>query len=107
MISKYLPKNTICGVGSLDDEDGYPIVDSFSNLTDELPEEYNRFLTLLLKGLPFNIQTGGEQIASIGNVLALLDHYEDSELEFEHDEELVEKLQDAKVIPINGKNRLN
>ena len=107
MNSKYLPKNTICVVVSLDDEDGYPIVDSFSNLTDELPEEYSRFLTLLLKGLPFNIQTGGEQIASIGNVLALLDHYEDSELEFEPDEALVEKLQDAKIIPINGKNRMN
>ena len=107
MISKYLPKNTICVVVSLDDEDGYPIIDSFSNLTDELPEEHNRFLALLLRGLPFSIKTGGEQIASIGNVLALLDHYEDSELEFEPDEELVEKLQDAKVIPINGKNRLN
>lgn len=107
MNSKYLPKNTICVVVSLDDEDGAPIVDSFSNLTDELPEEYNRFLALLLKGLPFNIQMGGEQIASIGNILAMLDHYEDSEVEFEPDEELVDKLQDAKIIPINGKQRPN
>lgn len=107
MNSKYLPKNTICVVVSLDDEDGAPIVDSFSNLTDELPEEYHRFLALLLKGLPFNIQTGGEQIASIGNILALLDHYEESEVEFEPEEELVEKLQDSKIIPINGKHRPN
>jgi hypothetical protein len=107
MISKYLPKNTICVVVSLDEEDGHPIIDSFSNLTDELSEEENSFLALLLKGLGFSIATGGDQIASIGNVLALLDHYEDSEVEFEPDEELVEKLQDAKIIPINGKHRPN
>jgi len=36
-----------------------------------------------------------------------LDKYEENDLEFEPDEELVEKLQDAKIIPINGKQRPN
>ena len=106
MNSKYLPKNSVSLVVSLDDE-GLPVVDAYSNLTDEQTEDENTFLALLLKGLEFNAYAGGNLLASIGNIIAILDKYEESDLEFAPDEELVEKLQDAKIIPINGKNRLN
>ena len=106
MNSKYLPKNSVSLVISLDDE-GLPVVDAYSNLTDEQTEDENTFLALLLKGLEFNAYAGGNLLASIGNIIAILDKYEESDLEFAPDEELVEKLQDAKIIPINGKNRLN
>ncbi len=106
MNSKYLPKNSVSLVVSLDDE-GLPVVDAYSNLTDEQTEDENTFLALLLKGLEFNAYAGGNLLASIGNIMAILDKYEESDLEFEPDEELVEKLQDAKIIPINGKQRPN
>jgi len=106
MNSKYLPKNSVSLIVSLDDE-GLPVVDAYSNLTDEQTEDENTFLALLLKGLEFNAYAGGNLLASIGNIIAILDKYEESDLEFAPDEELVEKLQDAKIIPINGKNRLN
>lgn len=106
MNSKYLPKNSVSLVVSLDDE-GLPVVDAYSNLTDEQTEDENTFLALLLKGLEFNAYAGGNLLASIGNIIALLDKYEESDLVFEPDEELVEKLQDAKIIPINGKRRPN
>jgi len=106
MNSKYLPKNSVSLVVSLDDE-GLPVVDAYSNLTDEQTEDENTFLALLLKGLEFNAYAGGNLLASIGNIMAILDKYEESDLEFEPDEELVEKLQDAKIIPINGKHRPN
>jgi hypothetical protein len=106
MNSKYLPKNSVSLVVSLDDE-GLPVVDAYSNLTDEQTEDENTFLALLLKGLEFNAYAGGNLLASIGNIMAILDKYEESDLVFEPDEELVEKLQDAKIIPINGKHRPN
>ena len=106
MNSKYLPKNSVSLVVSLDDE-GLPVVDAYSNLTDEQTEDENTFLALLLKGLEFNAYAGGNLLASIGNIMAILDKYEESDLEFEPDEELIEKLQDAKIIPINGKHRPN
>lgn len=106
MNSKYLPKNSVSLVVSLDDE-GLPVVDAYSNLTDEQTEDENTFLALLLKGLEFNAYAGGNLLASIGNIIAILDKYEESDLEFAPDEELVEKLQDAKIIPINGKQRPN
>lgn len=106
MNSKYLPKNSVSLVVSLDDE-GLPVVDAYSNLTDEQTEDENTFLALLLKGLEFNAYAGGNLLASIGNIIAILDKYEESDLEFEPDEELIEKLQDAKIIPINGKHRPN
>ena len=106
MNSKYLPKNSVSLIVSLDDE-GLPVVDAYSNLTDEQTEDENTFLALLLKGLEFNAYAGGNLLASIGNIIAILDKYEESDLEFAPDEELGEKLQDAKIIPINGKNRLN
>ena len=106
MNSKYLPKNSVSLVVSLDDE-GLPVVDAYSNLTDEQTEDENTFLALLLKGLEFNAYAGGNLLASIGNIMAILDKYEESDLEFEPDEELVAKLQDAKIIPINGKHRPN
>lgn len=106
MNSKYLPKNSVSLIVSLDDE-GLPVVDAYSNLTDEQTEDENTFLALLLKGLEFNAYAGGNLLASIGNIMAILDKYEESDLEFEPDEELVEKLQDAKIIPINGKQRPN
>ena len=106
MNSKYLPKNSVSLIVSLDDE-GLPVVDAYSNLTDEQTEDENTFLALLLKGLEFNAYAGGNLLASIGNIMAILDKYEESDLEFEPDEELVEKLQDAKIIPINGKHRPN
>lgn len=106
MNSKYLPKNSVSLIISLDDE-GLPVVDAYSNLTDEQTEDENTFLALLLKGLEFNAHAGGNLLASIGNIIAILDKYEESDLEFAPDEELVEKLQDAKIIPINGKNRPN
>lgn len=106
MNSKYLPKNSVSLVISLDDE-GLPVVDTYANLTNEQTEEQNTFLALLLKGLEFSAYAGGNFFASIGNVHAILDKYEENDLEFEPDEELVEKLQDAKIIPINGKQRPN
>ena len=106
MNSNYLPKNSVSLIVSLDDE-GLPVVDAYSNLTDEQTEDENTFLALLLKGLEFNAYAGGNLLASIGNIIAILDKYEESDLEFEPDEELVEKLQDAKIIPINGKHRPN
>ena len=106
MNSNNIPKNSISLTVYLDDE-GTTVVDTYSNLSDTLPDDEQTFLKLMLKGLEFNAYAGPNLLASIGNIVGILDTYEDDDLEFEPDEELKEKLQDAKVIPINRKPRLN
>jgi len=99
MNSQNMAPDTIGLTVSLDDE-GLPVVDTFSNITDDMSEEARIFLELMLSGLEFTAHSGSSFLASVGNVVTLLDSHE-SELEFEPDEELLDAISNNKVVPIN------
>lgn len=103
MNTQHMAPDTIGLIVSLDDE-GLPVVDTFSNITDEMSEEARIFLELMLSGLEFTAHSGGSFLASVGNIITLLDSHE-SELDFEPDDELLDAIHSNKVVPINGNKK--
>ncbi len=87
------------------DEDGMPEIDTYVNFSDALPDEEKLYLRLMLKGLEFTAFTGSTYMASLGNAIGLLESYEENDVEFEPDEDLIKKLKE-KFSPFD-KNKLN
>ena len=103
MNSHNLASNTIGMTVRLDD-DGMPVVDTFSNFSKDLPDDTRSYLELMLSGLEFSAYSGGSFLASIGNVITLLESHE-NEVAFEPDDELIDAIADSKVVPINGSKK--
>lgn len=77
------------------------------NLSEELPEEEAQFYSDFLQGLNMSLTTALNQFAMIGYLARsnaeLQDELEGGDIGFEPDEELLQAIADAKVVPINKK----
>jgi len=100
-----LPEDSISICVTLSEE-GNPLTLALANVTDSLDEQTKDYLLLMLKGLEFFIHASPEGLASIGNLSEIADGEDEDDIMFEPDEELLDAVKDAKVIPINKNNKL-
>jgi hypothetical protein len=108
MTKKQPPKNSM-SVQMLifdEDEDGSVMnIGVAHNLSDDMPEDEQTFYLDALNGLVSQLNTGLESLAFTGMLLRQLAEYEEEEggIEFEPAEELLEALENGKVIQLKKK----
>lgn len=108
MTKKQPPKNSM-SVQMLifdEDEDGSVMnIGVAHNLSDDMPEDEQTFYLDALNGLVSQLNTGLESLAFTGMLLRQLAEYEEEEggKEFEPAEELLEALENGKVIQLKKK----
>tara|TARA_R110002074_G_scaffold39156_4_gene105404 strand:- start:101 stop:391 length:291 start_codon:yes stop_codon:yes gene_type:complete len=89
-----------------EDEDGSVMsIGVAHNLSDDMPEDEQTFYLDALNGLVSQLNTGLESLAFTGMLLRQLAEYEEEEggIEFEPAEELLEALENGKVIQLKKK----
>jgi hypothetical protein len=103
-----LAPNTVALVVSLDD-DGSIITESYAQFEEDFDIDIERYLCFLIRGLSMMAGAGDNAMATFGSALAIADEYDEKETYFEPADELLDVLNgsDSKVVPINGKKRLN
>jgi hypothetical protein len=101
-----LEPNTVSLVISLDTE-GNPITQSFAKFEEDFDVEDENYLSFLLRGMSLMASLGPNAMAMFGSALAMADEFEEQEGAFEPADELLDILNDGKVVPINGKKHLN
>jgi len=103
-----LSPNTVALVVSLD-SDGSIIAESYAQFEEDFDADTERYLCFLIRGLSMMAGAGDNAMATFGGALAIADEYEEQEAYFEPADELLDVLNgsDPKVVPINGKKRLN
>ena len=106
MNAEDLEINTVALVMSLD-EKGSTIVSSIANFDDDLDEETEAYMLFLLRGLSMMAATASPTMAVFGSALFDVEELDSQEGGFEPADELLNKMDDAKVVSINGKKRLN
>ena len=106
MNAEDLEMNTVALVMSLD-EKGSTIVSSIANFDDDLDEETEAYMLFLLRGLAMMAATASPTMAVFGSALFDVEELDSQEGGFEPADELLNKMDDAKVVSINGKKRLN
>jgi hypothetical protein len=106
MNAEDLEMNTVALVMSLD-EKGSTIVSSIANFDDDLDEETEAYMLFLLRGLSMMAATASPTMAVFGSALFDVEELDSQEGGFEPADELLNKMDDAKVVSINGKKRLN
>lgn len=88
-------------------DDGDMNVFMGQNLSEDLPEEEAQFYMDFFQGLNMSLTTAIQQFAMIGylsrSVAELQEELEGDGIGFEPDEELLQAMADAKVIPISKK----
>ena len=100
-----LPENSIGFVFSINSDTGEISLSSAVELGDELLPEQAAEMINLFNGMSFFLDYNVEYLASSGAVIRELDEEHSTEIRFEPDEELVDSVSGAKIIPINGKKR--
>ncbi len=108
MTKKQPPKNSMSVQMLIFDEDEDGSVMSIGvahNLSDDMPEDEQTFYLDALNGLVSQLNTGLESLAFTGMLLRQLAEYEEEEggIEFEPAEELLEALENGKVIQLKKK----
>ena len=108
MTKKQPPKNSMSVQMLIFDEDEDGSVMSIGvahNLVDDMPEDEQTFYLDALNGLVSQLNTGLESLAFTGMLLRQLAEYEEEEggIEFEPAEELLEALENGKVIQLKKK----
>ena len=108
MTKKQPPKNSMSVQMLIFDEDEDGSVMSIGvahNLSDDMPEDEQTFYLDALNGLVSQLNTGLESLAFTGMLLRELAEYEEEEggIEFEPAEELLEALENGKVIQLKKK----
>ncbi len=101
-----LEPNTVSLVISLDTE-GNPITQSFAKFEEDFDVEDESYLCFLLRGMSQMASLGPNAMATFGSALAMADEFQEQEGIFEPADELIDAMNNAKVIPINGKKRPN
>ena len=106
-MSDYSPPMDSVSLTILLDDEGNPATIGMENLSDSMPEENREYLSLLLKGLEHHVYLGGDVLASIGSLISSVEEFDSQQGMFEPAEEVLNKREDSKVVPINGKKHLN
>ena len=101
-----LEPNTVSLVISLDTE-GNPITQSFAKFEEDFDVEDESYLCFFLRGMSLMASLGPNAMATFGSALAMADEFQEQEGIFEPADELIDAMNNAKVIPINGKKRPN
>jgi len=105
-----LPDNTICFLISLTDDGEGIAVSSALDVDEGLDEEKSDFLVDLMNGMNMKLNLGAEELVMQGQLARHLKELTDGSLEpeivFEPDEELLEALEERKIIPFN-KDKMN
>ena len=101
-----IPLNTMLLQLTLRD-DGDMNVFMGHNLSEDIPDDEAQFYMDFFQGLNISLTTAIQQFAMIGylsrSVSELQDELDGEEIGFEPDEELLQAIADAKVIPMNKK----
>ena len=107
MTKKQPPKNSMSVqmLISESDEDGSVMnIGVAHNLSDDMPEDEKTFYLDALNGLVSQLNTGLESLAFTGMLLRELAEYEEEGgIEFEPAEELLEAVENGKVIQLKKK----
>ncbi len=106
MNAEDLEMNTVALVLSLD-EKGSTIVSSIANFDDDLDEETEAYMLFLLRGISMMASTASPTMAVFGSALFDAEELDSQQGMFEPAEEVLNKREDSKVVPINGKKHLN
>ena len=106
MNAEDLEPDTVALVLSLD-EKGSTIVSSIANFDDDLDEETEAYMLFLLRGLSMMAATASPTMAVFGSALFDVEELDSQEGVFEPADELIDRMNDTKVVPINGKKRPN
>lgn len=101
-----LSPNTVALVVSLD-SDGSIIAESYAQFEEDFDTDTERYLCFLIRGLSIMAGAGDNAMATFGSALAIADEYEEQEANLVDELLDVLKGSDPKVVPINGKKRLN
>lgn len=93
-----LPENSITLVISLDEEAETLSIASAQNTSADLDPEQTQVMTDIYNGLCLVLDGGMDYLRFVGGILSKLEEYNNSEIDFEPDDELLEAVADAKVV---------
>jgi len=97
-----IPENSMSIQIVLRDDDDVMDIGVSQNLSEDLPEEEQTFYNDVLNGLVSQLNTGLEHLAFVGMLMRQLNEDKDS-IEFEAAPELLEAIEDNKVIKMKKK----
>lgn len=97
-----IPENSMSIQIVLRDDDDVMDIGVSQNLSKDLPEEEQTFYNDVLNGLVSQLNTGLEHLAFVGMLMRQLNEDKDS-IEFEAAPELLEAIEDNKVIKMKKK----
>ena len=97
-MTENLAENSITLVIALDEEAETLSISSAQHTTDDLDPEQAQTLTDIYNGLCLVLDGGMDYLRFVGGILSKLEEYNNSEIEFEPDDELLEAVADAKVV---------
>ena len=106
MNAEDLEPNTVSLAVSLDVE-GNLVTESFAKFEEDFDVEDKNYLCFLLRGMSLMASLGPNAMATFGSALEMADELEKREWSFEPADELIDRMNDTKVVPINGKKRPN
>lgn len=93
-----LPENSITIVISLDEEAETLSIASAQHTSEDLDPEQVQTLVDIYNGLCLVLDGGMDYLRFVGGVQSKLEEYNNSEIDFEPDDELLESIADAKVV---------
>ena len=93
-----LPENSITIVISLDEDAETLSIASAQHTSEDLDPEQAQTLVDIYNGLCLVLDGGMDYLRFVGGVQSKLEEYNNSEIDFEPDDELLEAIADAKVV---------
>jgi|TARA_R110000822_G_scaffold130589_1_gene267188 hypothetical protein len=109
MNKKDIPENTVIMTTKIS-SDGHMDIAIGHNITlDEFDDETLEFIESFIDGLNVQLDSGMDTLLTMGRMSRMIRDLteEQSEVEFEPDEELLDAIHEAKVISLSTKKRLN
>lgn len=109
MNEKNIPENTVVMTTKINPDGHMDIAIGHNINLEDYDDETLEFIESFIDGLNVQLDSGMDTLLTLGRMSRMIRDLteEQSDVEFEPDEELLDAIQDAKVISLSTKKRLN